>query len=250
MTKKTKMNYRKIWEEYNNQKIPKGYHIHHIDGNKDNNDPENLQCVSPEDHFMIHYLQGDPVALYGKFIQGAAEAGKKGGKSGKGGTKNRPEHAKRRSTEVITKWSRENKGRKDSEETRKKKSLATSGEKNGMYKRNHTPEAKIKMSQSATGNTRCVGRILSDETKNRMSVSRAKFLDNGGKSGFSNVYSIVTEDDGIICTKMHKNDIMILLNFGEKDFKALYSWCKRNKDVMHPRFRMRIINEGKYYDNL
>lgn len=250
MTKKTKINYRKIWEEYNNQKIPKGYHIHHIDGNRENNDPENLQCVSPEEHFMIHYLQGDSVALYGKFIQGAAEAGSKGGKKGKGGTKNRPEHAKRRSTEVIAKWSRENKGRKDSEETRKKKSLATSGEKNGMYNKKHTSEAKQKMSEAAMGNTRCVGRILSAETKNRISDSRAKFIANGGKSGFSNAYSIIKEDGSFICKKMHKNDIMILLNFSEKDFKALYKWCKKNKDFMHPRFKMRIINEGKYYDNL
>lgn len=48
------MNYRKIWEEYNNKKIPAGYEIHHIDGNRKNNDPSNLICVSIEEHLEIH----------------------------------------------------------------------------------------------------------------------------------------------------------------------------------------------------
>lgn len=69
------MNYRKIWEEHNGQKIPKGHHIHHIDGNKKNNSPENLQCCSPEEHWLIHYIQGDPIATKrGRFIQANAEA--------------------------------------------------------------------------------------------------------------------------------------------------------------------------------
>jgi hypothetical protein len=70
-------NYRKIWEEYNQRKIPKGYHIHHIDGNHDNNDPLNLECLSAEEHWQRHYEQGDIVAINGKFIQGASDAGKK-----------------------------------------------------------------------------------------------------------------------------------------------------------------------------
>lgn len=71
--------YRKIWKDYYNQDIPKGWHIHHVDGNPKNNNPENLICVSPYVHWCIHFLQGDPIALNGKFIQGAAEAGRKGG---------------------------------------------------------------------------------------------------------------------------------------------------------------------------
>ena len=251
MSKKTKINYRKIWEDHNSQKIPPGYHIHHIDGNKDNNNPENLQCLSAEEHWMVHYLQGDPVALYGKFVQGAAEAGRKGGKNAKGKPKRLTEEHKQKSTETITKWSRENKGRKDSEETKKNKSLAQTGEKNGMYGKNHTVEAKMKISEINKGNTYCVGRILSNETKQLISDSREKFFKNGGKSGFSNVYTIISNNK-IICTKMHKNDIMLSLNLSEKDFKSLYTWCKRNKDIniMHPKFKIRMINEGKYYDNL
>lgn len=53
------MNYRKIWENYNNQKIPENYDIHHIDGNHNNNDPQNLICVSLQEHLDIHYKQKD-----------------------------------------------------------------------------------------------------------------------------------------------------------------------------------------------
>ncbi len=56
MSKKHKqsgVNYRKIYESYYG-KIPKGYHIHHIDGNPLNNEISNLECVSPEEHSKIH----------------------------------------------------------------------------------------------------------------------------------------------------------------------------------------------------
>lgn len=51
-------NYRQVWEkEYG--KIPKGYEIHHIDGDRSNNDISNLKCVSIDEHYNIHYEQGD-----------------------------------------------------------------------------------------------------------------------------------------------------------------------------------------------
>ena len=53
------MNYRKIWETHNNKKIPDNYEIHHIDGNRNNNSPENLLCVSIEEHLKIHKSQHD-----------------------------------------------------------------------------------------------------------------------------------------------------------------------------------------------
>ncbi|GEM_PF-5726261 len=46
--------YRKLWEKLNNKKIPKNYHIHHLDNDKTNNDIKNLVCVSPKEHFEIH----------------------------------------------------------------------------------------------------------------------------------------------------------------------------------------------------
>lgn len=55
--------YRKIFTETNGA-IPsdsdgRTYEIHHIDGNHLNNDPSNLKCVSIQEHYDIHYAQGD-----------------------------------------------------------------------------------------------------------------------------------------------------------------------------------------------
>lgn len=56
-------NYRKIYENHIGP-IPKEengrtYEIHHVDGNRKNNDPTNLKCVSIQEHYSIHYSQGD-----------------------------------------------------------------------------------------------------------------------------------------------------------------------------------------------
>jgi len=45
--------HRVIWEETYG-KIPIGYEIHHKDGNKQNNEIENLQLVSHKEHFRYH----------------------------------------------------------------------------------------------------------------------------------------------------------------------------------------------------
>lgn len=50
--------YRQIYEQSFGP-IPKGHHIHHIDGNHSNNNIENLQCVSAQEHYNIHFAQGD-----------------------------------------------------------------------------------------------------------------------------------------------------------------------------------------------
>ena len=42
-----------IWERHNGER-PKGYHIHHKDGNKGNYDILNLILVSPSDHKKMH----------------------------------------------------------------------------------------------------------------------------------------------------------------------------------------------------
>ena len=59
-------NYRKIYEQYYGP-IPKDetgrtYEIHHIDGNRLNNDIANLQCVTIQEHYNIHYNNGDYAA--------------------------------------------------------------------------------------------------------------------------------------------------------------------------------------------
>lgn len=55
------MNYRKIWEQAYGP-IPKDgdgrtYDIHHIDGNRKNNSIDNLICLTIEDHYKIHLKQ-------------------------------------------------------------------------------------------------------------------------------------------------------------------------------------------------
>ena len=55
--------YRKIYENHFGS-IPKdnngrSYEIHHIDGDHSNNDPTNLKCVTIQEHYDIHYSQGD-----------------------------------------------------------------------------------------------------------------------------------------------------------------------------------------------
>lgn len=39
----------------NGQEIPKGWHIHHRDGNTADNAPENLEAVSPKTHAKVHW---------------------------------------------------------------------------------------------------------------------------------------------------------------------------------------------------
>ena len=51
--------YVKIWQEYHGKKLPKNMEIHHIDGNRNNNEPSNLLAVTIEEHLNIHKKQND-----------------------------------------------------------------------------------------------------------------------------------------------------------------------------------------------
>lgn len=62
-TKGTSKLHRDVWE-YHNGKIKKGYHIHHKDFNKENNNINNLELLSAKDHSAIHENNRDD-----KFIQ-------------------------------------------------------------------------------------------------------------------------------------------------------------------------------------
>jgi hypothetical protein len=64
----TTTNYRKIYESHTGiiPKEPNGrtYEIHHIDGNHSNNNPSNLRAVTLQEHYDIHYDQGDWYACW------------------------------------------------------------------------------------------------------------------------------------------------------------------------------------------
>lgn len=61
-------NYRKIWVDafgpIPEDSAGRSYEIHHIDGNRFNNELSNLKCVSIEEHLNIHFLQGDEGAVH------------------------------------------------------------------------------------------------------------------------------------------------------------------------------------------
>jgi hypothetical protein len=128
-------NYRKIYERFHGIKIPKGMHIHHIDGNKNNNDISNLQMVTPEEHCRIHCEQGDPWYNGSKWISGASIAARLGGMAGKGISKSE-EHTRKNSESNKGIQAGKNHpmfGKHLTNETRKKQSIAKIGKNNPNY---------------------------------------------------------------------------------------------------------------------
>jgi hypothetical protein len=66
-------NHRKAWEQHFKVKIPAGYHIHHKDKDKTNNNPVNLLCCPVDVHILIHEMKGDVEAV--KLLRKAAAFG-------------------------------------------------------------------------------------------------------------------------------------------------------------------------------
>lgn len=56
---KSLVQHRYIWEQAYG-KIPKGFQIHHIDGNPKNNGLSNLLCISFEEHKKLHKAREVP----------------------------------------------------------------------------------------------------------------------------------------------------------------------------------------------
>jgi len=52
------VNYRKLYEKHHNLKIPKDWEIHHIDANRQNNEPENLIMLPKQLHRALHNYIG------------------------------------------------------------------------------------------------------------------------------------------------------------------------------------------------
>ena len=79
-----------IWEFYNKKEVPKGYEIHHKDGNHFNNNIDNLECISIREHHKKHFTKDEK---FDKFLQAGQEARKEWHKSEEG-KKWHSEHAK------------------------------------------------------------------------------------------------------------------------------------------------------------
>lgn len=68
--------HRVVWE-YHNGEIPKGYHIHHIDGDRSNNDIDNLTLLSEHDHLSMHMSKEERKEQSREDIHKAIEAAAK-----------------------------------------------------------------------------------------------------------------------------------------------------------------------------
>ena len=57
-----------IWIYYHGE-IPKGYEIHHIDGDKGNNDIYNLQCLTKAEHRRLHFAKPELKSQFEKIFE-------------------------------------------------------------------------------------------------------------------------------------------------------------------------------------
>ena len=74
--KKGKRLHRVVWE-YHNGEIPEGYDIHHIDGDRSNNDAENLQMLPAHDHYAEHMNRPERKEKSRESVRIASEAARK-----------------------------------------------------------------------------------------------------------------------------------------------------------------------------
>lgn len=66
--------HQRVWKASRQEDIPVGWHIHHMDGDYDNNTPDNLLCVTREIHREIHEVlyerYGDKKDMHSAFLLG------------------------------------------------------------------------------------------------------------------------------------------------------------------------------------
>lgn len=149
------MHYRQIWEQTNGP-IPideqgRPYEIHHIDGNRKNNDLSNLKCVTVEEHYNIHLEQKDYYAAFiiGQRLNRSIEELDEIKRQMSLAKKGRPSSftGKKHSEESKRKMSESAKRRGIPEERQKRMALARVGVKRGPFSDEH----KAKLSASHKG---------------------------------------------------------------------------------------------------
>lgn len=116
--------HRIVFEEFHKVTLLPNSHIHHIDGNKLNNDISNLELKIPSEHISEH-KKGTKHPFYGK---------------------KRPEFAKK-----ITGKNNPFYGKTHSDEVKQKLSKINTGENNPMYGKKLSEESRKKISEAATG---------------------------------------------------------------------------------------------------
>jgi len=134
----------KYWRQYYPEwEIPNGFHVHHIkpriEGGSDH--PKNLIALHPDDHLTIHKLRGDKINDNFILIGGP----------------------RAHSDETKQKISKAN--RNPTKETRLRKSRAKAKENNPNWGIPASEEQRKKVSKALKG------RLKSEETKKRMSIS-------------------------------------------------------------------------------
>lgn len=67
--------HRAVWEHHNGS-VPPGLHVHHVDGNRSNNDPRNLVLLHRSDHLSLHSNEPDRIEKSSRNIELAREAAK------------------------------------------------------------------------------------------------------------------------------------------------------------------------------
>ena len=151
--------HRRIWHDHYGE-IPIdengiSYEIHHINGNRNDNRIENLMCVSIEEHYNIHYKQGDTyacAAILRRMVDNIEKF--------EGMQKQLP----------LTGENHPMYGRSHTKESREKISknhADISGKNNPMYGKKHSKESIQKMSESTKGHG--AGIPKSPETRKKMS---------------------------------------------------------------------------------